>query len=287
MIIGFCGRMQSGKTELAKICEDNGYTKLYFALPLKKLCADILDISINELNKAKAEGTDIALILNDDICDIISVETDIPLDTVKEICGGKTIGTVREMLQFIGTDLIRQYNSDWHVNRIRKMINPEIDYVIDDVRFQNEKKMIEEMGGDVWFVTRTTLNNVSNHISETSITWKQCWNRIIINNKTLENLIFKWEVFMDNYTRSCTIRDREFNQILENGINDEMTPMSMFDVLLLSKEMFTYSPREYDGDKIEEMSMNEDKSVTIKYNDGSYEVVDNPLSIEDLKMFIK
>ena len=56
MIIGFAGRMRSGKTELAKICEDAGFEKLYFALPLKQLCADLMDISIDELNKWKNKG---------------------------------------------------------------------------------------------------------------------------------------------------------------------------------------------------------------------------------------
>lgn len=286
MIIGLCGRLQSGKTELAKICEDNGYAKLYFALPLKKLCAEILDVSINELNKAKADGTDIALTLNDDICEIISTETEIPLDTIKEACKGKVIRTVREMLQFVGTDLIRKYNNDWHVNRIRAMIDPNQNYVIDDVRFQNEKKMIEDLGGDCWFITRTKIDNISNHISETSITWKQCWNRIIINDSTLAKLTFKWEIFMDNYIRSCAIRDKEFNRILENGFKDEVTPLSMLDMLMLPKAIFTYSPREYNKDNIETITMNEDKSVTIKYKNDSYEIVDNPLSIEDLKLLI-
>ena len=58
MVIGFCGRLQSGKSELAKICEQYGYEKLYFALPLKQLCADILDITVDGLNKAKVEKTD-------------------------------------------------------------------------------------------------------------------------------------------------------------------------------------------------------------------------------------
>jgi hypothetical protein len=64
------------------------------------------------------------------------------------------------MLQFIGTDYIRKYNKDWHVNKIREMIDENTNYVIDDVRFPNEKKLIEDLGGDCWFVTRTTLENV-------------------------------------------------------------------------------------------------------------------------------
>ena len=32
--------------------------------------------------------------------------------------------------------------------------------------------------------------------------------------------------------------------------------------------------------------MNEDKSVFIKYKDGTIEMIDNPLNIEDLKIYV-
>lgn len=286
MILGLAGRCRSGKSELAKICEQYGYEKLYFALPLKQLCADILDISIDELNRAKNEGIDIGITIDDDICKILSEETEIPLDVVTETCNGVLISNVRQMLQFIGTDLIRKYNTDWHVNRIRAMINENKDYVIDDVRFPNEKKMIEDLGGDCWFITRTTLDNISNHESETSLTWKDCWNKVIINDSTLSNLQFKWETFISNYTQSCAIRDKEFKRILEDGSKDDITPLSMYDMMLLSKHLFEYVPRIIEKDKIKKVSMNEDKSVFITYIDDSMEMLDNALQIEDLKLLL-
>lgn len=287
MIISFAGRCRSGKTELAKICEQNGYQKLYFALPLKQLCADILDISIDELNRAKNENIPIQLIITDDVCTILSEKTDIPIETTRELCNGKYIHTVRDMLQFIGTDYIRHYNTDWHVNKIRQMINEDVNYVIDDVRFPNEKQMIESLGGDVWFVIRPTLDNISNHESETSITWNQCWNRIIINDSTLANLQFKWEIFMDNYKRSLETREKEFNRILENGLDiNEISPLSILDVLMLSKAMFTYTPKEFFKGDIKKATMNEDKTVFITHNDDSIEIIENPLNIEDLKILL-
>lgn len=284
-IISFSGRLKSGKTELAKICENYGYKKLYFALPLKQLCADILDISIDELNKLKSDNIDISLYIGEDICDILSTETDIPYGDVTSCCFGKTIHTAREMLQFIGTDLIRKYNKDWHVNRIREMIDENTNYVIDDVRFPNEKKMIEEFGGHCWFITRATLDNISNHESETSITWQDCWNRVIINDSTLPKLQFKWEVFMDNYQKSCEMRDKEFERILNNGLdNNDIPPLSMLDVLMISKDMFTYVPKEFKN--IKKAIMNEDKTTFVTYEDNSMELIENQLNIEDLKMYL-
>lgn len=286
MIIGFCGRCRSGKTVLSEVCMKYGYQRLSFAMPLKQLCADILDVSIDKLNQAKNERIPIQLTINEDICKILSEETDIPLETTKELCNGKYIESVRDMLQFIGTDYIRKHNKDWHVNKIKEMINGNTNYVFDDVRFPNEKKMIENLGGDCWFVTRTTLDDISNHESETSITWKDCFNKIIINNTTLNEMLFKWEIFMDNYTRSCTIRDEEFNRILENGLENIIDSLSVLSVLMLPKYLFTYVPKEINKNDIDSISMNEDKSVFVKYKDGTIEMIDHPLVIEDLKIFL-
>jgi hypothetical protein len=166
------------------------------------------------------------------------------------------------------------------------MIDTNKDYVIDDVRFPNEKALVEELGGDCWFVVRTTLDNISNHESETSIKWNDCWNKIIINDTTLSNLKFKWEAFISNYTQSCTIRDREFNRILENGSQNEITPLSIYDMMMLHKALFTYVPKTYDKEKIKKITMNDDKSVFITYKDDTMEIVDNPLQIEDLKTIL-
>jgi len=285
-IISFSGRCRSGKTELAKICERYGYERIYFALPLKTLCADLLDISIDALNKAKAEKYDIGVTIGKDMCKILADETSIPLEAVIETCEGVVIKDVRHMLQFIGTDLIRKYNTNWHVDRIREMIDKNKNYVIDDVRFPNEKALVEELGGDCWFVTRTTLDNISNHESETSITWNDCWNKIIVNDSTLPILQFKWETFMDNYIQSCAIRNKEFERILEDGSENTITPLSVYDVMLLSKSFFTYTHKDVVKENIESITMNEDKTVFITYKDDSIEVVDNALQIEDLKILL-
>jgi hypothetical protein len=158
--------------------------------------------------------------------------------------------------------------------------------VIDDVRFPNEKKLIEDLGGQCWFVTRTTLDNVSNHVSETSITINDCWNRIIINDNTLHYLLFKWDVFMDNYEKSCAIRDKEFNRILETGDETGLGDMTMFDMLFIHKDLFSYYPKDFDKETIKDIKMNDDKSVVITFNDESREFITNTLNIEDIKILI-
>ena len=283
-IISFAGRCRSGKTELAKVCMEHGYQKLYFALPLKQLCADLMGNSIDELNTLKNNNTNIEFNLHIDRCMKLATDSGIPFNFIWEICEGKTIHTVRELLQFVGTDIIRKYNTDWHVNKIREMINPDLNYVIDDVRFPNEKKMIEELGGDCWFITRKTLDNISNHPSETSITLNDCWNRIIVNDNTLHYLLFKWDTFVNDYEKSCAIRDKEFNRILETGDESGLGEMTTLDMLLIHKDMFSYYPKDIEKENVKDIKMNEDKSVVITYNDDSREFVTNKLIIEDLKI---
>ena len=83
-IIGFSGRMRSGKSALADICEKQGYKKLYFALPLKEMCAKFLNVTIDELNRLKNENIPINISLDDKSVDFFSNETDIPKEMIEE-----------------------------------------------------------------------------------------------------------------------------------------------------------------------------------------------------------
>ena len=286
-IIAFAGRCRSGKSELANICQEYGYEKLYFALPLKQLCADVLDIGIDGLNEAKNNNTDIGLYIDNNICEILSDETEIPMEEVKKICFGKTINTVRELLQFVGTDLIRKYNDNWHVNKIKELIDHDKNYVFDDVRFENELNLIKELGGDCWFVIRPKIDCVSNHESETSLTWKNFGNKIIINDSTLNVLKFKWKTFFENYKESLDKREKLLNnESVVNLYGKISEPLSVLSILEISPELLEYKEKNFGKYKIDNVKQDENGLVIITYKDKSLEVVKNPINIEDLKMFL-
>lgn len=297
MIIGFCGRLRSGKTELAKICEAKGYERLSFGTPLKELCAHLLGISVEQLNEYKNNHTPIDFCLKQPEQQYLSEVTDIPLDVISAKCTDYTIPTVRDMLQVIGTNIIRHHNEDWHVNKILEymalhgdLLNSRCikthDWVFDDVRFPNEKRFIEQMCGECWFVTRPIINNVSNHPSETSISWNHCWNKIIINDSSLSYLQFKWESFMEDYIQKTQIRENEFNRILQNGTLHELETLTSLDMLFLPKWLFTYVPIDFENKHIQKASLNQDNTVLVTYEDGTMEIIENPLNIEDLKLYL-
>ena len=301
-IIGFGGRLGSGKTELSQICEQYGYEKLYFALPLKQLCSDLLDISIDELNVLKRNNTPINITVTKDWIDIIHESTNIPFDNIQMIMEGKIIHNVRELLQMVGTDVIRRFNQDWHVQRIQEMIKPHHKYVIDDVRFPNEKEMIEKMNGVCWYVIRPTMSNVSNHISETALEWRE-FDNIIVNNHSLNYLKYHWEMFLKGgHDNSLGKRREIYLQMLGNdnivgNIGDLIVNMGHMDgaiksftikeALFIHEDEFSYTPKFINNTEIDKVNFDEElKYATVLFKDKTMEVVKNCFLIEDLKRYV-
>lgn len=284
MIIGLSGRINSGKSYLANICIENGYEKIYFALPLKRLVAGLIGVNVEEINKLKYVEKDYNFMKMDYI--FLARETGIPYKTIEDEMSKVKFTTVRQLLQFIGTDIIRKYNTNWHVNRIREMLKPDVNYVIDDVRFPNEMNLIKELGGDCWYIVRPDLSKISNHESETSLKWQDFGNNVIINDGGINAFKFKWEVFIKNYDESKKARDKYINsKCVSELYKDVAEDMSVFDLLELSKWWFEYKPREFDCENIKNVT-EEDRVATIEYNDGTFEKIVNPLNIEDLKLCI-
>lgn len=296
-IIGFCGRKESGKSVLANICKDYGYEVTRFAEPLKQLVSELIYVKREDLDKLKTVVKNYTF--QDMDCHFISEETKIPIHSVKEVLKGKSFPTVRDLLQVIGTDLIRSYNPNWHVDKTFEFItseeNKEKNFVIDDVRFPNEVEMLRKLGGTYWFVVRPKVDNVSNHESEKSLKW-QDFDNIIINDKTLEYLEFNWRIFMDNgYEESLEARNSILEKLHGNKdlINEFIASDETFnvmDAMFISKYEFTYNARYFNVTDLKPIivSAYNDNSVAVAYSKDSRnaEICNNPLMIEDLKMYI-
>ena len=289
-LIGLAGRKESGKSELASICNKYGYETLSFATPLKTLIANLLGITIADVNKLKNANNTYVLQSMDLI--FLSKETDIPIEIIKEKCGDKSFKNTRELMQFIGTDLIREYCSDWHINKVREIIetNDDKNFVIDDVRFPNERELIESLGGTLWFVVRPKLDNVSNHISETALKWQE-FDNIIVNNKSLEYLKYNWDLFFEHdYNKSLESRlsilyklygDTENIHNFTKSTND----FTILNALFISKYEFSYNARYRNNEHVKKVEQVED-FVNVYLDDDTIEIVSNPLIIEDLKIYL-
>lgn len=79
--------------------------------------------------------------------------------------------SARHCLQTLGTEWGRKINPDIWINIAKHRIE-ESDcqiFIIDDVRFDNEARMILDMEGEVWNLSRTGVGGEDSHISEAGI----------------------------------------------------------------------------------------------------------------------
>ena len=194
-IIAFAGRKRSGKSMLAKGMREysSNIVIVTIADNLKFLCCKLLNRTYDELNQMKDDGTIFEVKVDDYWVSTIKRELNISDDIIRKEIGGHIFTNVREVLQIIGTDLIRKYSPDWHIDKTIERINSYGDdkiIVVDDVRFPNEKRKIEEIGGDVYFIIRPNNWDVSNHPSEIALKYTDfCNNRIIINEYSQEQMV--------------------------------------------------------------------------------------------------
>lgn len=166
------------------------------------------------------------------------------------------------------------------------MIQDGKDYVIDDVRYPNEKKLIDRLGGDCWYIVRPQINNISNHESETSLTFHHCWNKIIINNNDKESLEKQWDFFVQDYKNNVKEREKHIQTIIERGVSFNSCDILISKTLIISKYLFDYVPKDYNFERIESLKLNDDKTLFLTYKDGTMEMIENPLNIEELKKYL-
>ena len=75
----------------------------------------------------------------------------------------------------------------WVVAALRKMENFKENYVITDVRFENEAVMVRQLGGEIWRIQRPGIQAVNNHVSELEMDGYK-FDRVLRNEGTLEEL---------------------------------------------------------------------------------------------------
>jgi len=205
-IISFSGRKESGKTELANICVERGYEKRSFATALKRLVCALLNLqSIDELNSYKNKP--IGKRVDDIMVDILQQETGFEREYLTDKCKAITeSSTGRDWLQVIGTDIIREKDPDWHVRKTFETMKDGEKYVIDDTRFPNELKALKEMGAECWFIIRNKTDNISNHPSETSLSYLDFDYKVIVNNLSLDEYRERWKCYLEYYDTTKMMR---------------------------------------------------------------------------------
>lgn len=306
MIIGLAGRKGSGKTELANVCIKKNFIHLPMAGPLKKIVSNIVGFNIDESQETKKRI--INMTLTEKQIEFLSKETEIPIQSIKK--ENITFYDVRDALQKIGTDIIRKYNPNWHVNEISKMVDDKHNYIIDDVRFPNELYFVRK-NGECYFIIRPDISELSNHASEKSLKWPDFGSNIIINNIPLLSIKKKWSYFIDNvvFNKESKIMGCKTNEEVRYLLNfalsigkkpEEIAEDFKTDVSFIMMEiqnlMLPY-PYFYQKSKMDyfiNFKYSDDKTIkiinkelTIKEKGKRKIIASNPIAIENCKQFLK
>jgi hypothetical protein len=131
-IVGLMGAEQAGKSTAAQFLRERGFVTVSFASPLKRMLAE-LGLDYEQLHGNQKEVPCAAL------------------------CGQ----TPRFAMQTLGTEWGRVLiGGDIWVEALRRDIlareqeQPGGRYLVEDVRFGNEVRIIRELGGEIWLVRR-------------------------------------------------------------------------------------------------------------------------------------
>lgn len=312
-IITFSGRMRSGKDMLCHAMETAYAAKTFsLAAHLKSLCCKILEIELPMLSPWDSTKLDMwknnkgfffeeGIVLSKLSVETISDETGFNVDEVSRTCEGLKFRNVRELLQLVGTEVIRIINDSWHIRQTLKDINklPENTIAcVDDIRFPNELEAFRKAGADSFFIIRNSAENVSNHTSENSLFPNNFpKNRIILNNGTPETLckcfiaayangfdtVYGKPLFLSDHPEFSNINfnfGTEFTPIVEETIRQNKdTETFLKNGLITFRSNTKFNLKEL----IEEMGMSQTYSRKL---DGGRFVIDNPVAYENLKKWL-
>jgi len=148
MIIGLCGKKQSGKSTVARFLVEQGFVELSWAYPLK----EIVGRQLFGLNDDQLYGSEAA----------------------KEAIIPDWGYSARQILQLVGTECFRKVIRDdfWVVlgrRRLQELAQRKTNVVISDCRFPNEMEAIKSVGGFTMRVVKTGQVSTDTHPSENSL----------------------------------------------------------------------------------------------------------------------
>jgi dephospho-CoA kinase len=163
MIIGLTGFARSGKDSVAKVLIENyGFTRVAFADPIREL--------LFELDPILENGHRLS-------------------STVEEYGWefAKAKPEVRRLMQVLGVSARRIIDEDLWVIKALRTMDDDKNYVVTDVRFENELAALKVLGAQIWRVERSGVDAINNHISEAQMSTFKV-DQTIKNDGSLEDL---------------------------------------------------------------------------------------------------
>jgi dephospho-CoA kinase len=171
MIIGLTGFARSGKDSVAKVLIENyKFTRVAFADPIRDL--------LFELNPLLENGHRLS-------------------STVEEYGWevAKAKPEVRRLMQTLGVSARKIIDEDLWVIKALRTMDDDKNYVVTDIRFENELAVLKLSGAQIWRVKRSGVGAINNHVSEAQMSTFEV-DQTFINDGTLADLEATVKSFM-------------------------------------------------------------------------------------------
>src|SRR5690348_4584322 len=142
MLFAIAGRKKSGKTTASKILLNKGFEPASFAAGLKEYVSKLYNWNISDLysQEGKEGSLNCPVKWDEEAAKRLGDMVHLHLVCKEE----RIFRTKRDALQYIGTDVLRDADSDFHLKEFKKRYS-DGKFVCDDIRFPNELKMLREM----------------------------------------------------------------------------------------------------------------------------------------------
>ena len=169
-VYGITGHKEHGKDTFSKLLQASKYGYKYkithFADPLKDLCKLVFGLTDEQVNTTEGKKEKLKTpIVIDNHLNYLKHYTKLDLQEHNKIAT-----SVRELLQYVGSDYIRTESNLFWIEKIRQQIESDKSIIISDVRFKNEAQLIRAYDGKIIKITRIDFPaSIDNHISEIDI----------------------------------------------------------------------------------------------------------------------
>ena len=188
-LIGISGKIGSGKDTVAAIIQElyPQYEVKKFAGKLKDIASILTGIPVEKFEDQEFKKTDLGK-------EWSYAYPDQYYDDGESVM---VCMSVRQLLQKLGTDALRDnlHENVW-VNALMADYNKDSNWIVTDCRFPNEAKIIEEKGGILLRVERSTCN-LGIHPSETALD-DFPFEHVIFNNGSMDDLRNEVKKFLES-----------------------------------------------------------------------------------------
>lgn len=212
--IGLGGRLTAGKDAVADhLVDQHGFVKVGMSDPL--LAAALV---VNPWIPVNAEQRSYEPGLRGHFVQLSHL-----IETIGYVEAKKN-KTVRDLLQHLGTDVVRDMFGgdawvDIHSRNIRALLEKGADVVLTGLRYPNEVEMTERIGGLAVWVERPnnpTPASAMTHASETSV-WGEDFMVTINNTGTLEDLHRYTDQVLAEWSRPANRKATPCQKVLVDG----------------------------------------------------------------------